>query len=236
MADCREKLSTLNDNMKKRKPESFAHLLDPAGTLTETGPSHYDPYYLDHPDLKSGKHRTVISLPCFMGSIIQYTKPTDLKKELNEQFRETHPNIDSSLKLSHIRSLKRKLLNIIQQEDLEISSLAKSYAYLEKLIIKGLVNKSNRKLYAGVCLFLATKVNEPKGMNFGALLDAIYKHLSITPKEIKDQEFTVFASLDFSLYLPRSEFLPHFERIFALLDYKNINEYLGDNPFFLTKT
>ncbi|CAG8815065.1 95_t:CDS:1, partial [Racocetra fulgida] len=46
---------------------------------------------------------------------------------------------------------------------------------------------------------------------------SLHKHLDVTTKEVTEQEFAVFAALDFELYLPTSEFMPHFERIFTTL-------------------
>jgi hypothetical protein len=173
--------------------------------------SSYDPYYLDDPELKTGKNRTVISLACYMvwctcligsgrydcfyldecefflymasnktwidqvryhlllmptqGSVIQYTRPSDLKRELNEHFRSRHPTIDPSITLSKIRKVKSDLLAISEELDLEISTAALAYAYFEKLVLKGTwkgkdgnststesspspVTKENRKLMA----------------------------------------------------------------------------------------
>jgi hypothetical protein len=83
------------------------------------------------------------------------------------------------------------LLEIGKELDLEVSSVAHAYVYFEKLVIKvigissvylclvhilivwkqNIITKKNRKLIAGCCLFLATKVNEPKGSRLQPLLD-----------------------------------------------------------------
>lgn len=99
-------------------------------------PSIYNPVDLDDPELKTGKHRTVISLPCYMGSMIQFTRPSELRNELNDQFKQKHPDIDPSITLSKLRNLKASLLEIALAEDVELSSLAKCYVFFEKLVLK----------------------------------------------------------------------------------------------------
>ena len=46
--------------------------------------------------------------------------------------------------------------------DLEASSVALAFIYLEKLIMKGFVTKANRKVVSAACLVLAAKTNDPK--------------------------------------------------------------------------
>ncbi|KAF8927498.1 CDK5 and ABL1 enzyme substrate 1 [Dissophora ornata] len=234
----------------RKKANSFAYLLTQSNALNpeQEDSSSYDPYYLDDPELKTGKNRTVISLACYMGSVIQYTRPSDLKRELNEHFRSTHPTVDPSITLSKIRKVKSDLLAISEEMDLEISTAALAYAYFEKLILKGNwkgsgystestsspVTKENRKLMACVCLLLAYKVNEPKRSpgEFTALMKQMTKHMDVSIKDIKEHEFQVFALLEFNLNLPRQEFLPHFEQILYRQDYINVQEYLGEDEFY----
>lgn len=63
-------------------------------------------------------------------------RPSDMKREMNEQFRLNHPEIPVELTLSKIRAIKLHLLEIGKQLDLEISSVAHAYVYFEKLVIK----------------------------------------------------------------------------------------------------
>ncbi len=76
----------------------------------------YDPTLLDDPELITGRHRTVMNLPCFRASIIPYVKGGVLKAELNDQFRAQHPTLPQSLTLSKIRRLKRVLLELCLDE------------------------------------------------------------------------------------------------------------------------
>ncbi|RHZ81166.1 hypothetical protein Glove_123g39 [Diversispora epigaea] len=241
------------ESERRKKAESYAHLLTPSNSLGSLEiivkvTDYYDPTYLDDPklktekqstvdsqDLKGGsKHRTVLSLSGFMGSLMHHnTRPSDLKRESNAIFRQAHPEVDPSLTLSQIRKIKAKLLTASRYEDLdlELSTVAKAYAYFEKLTLKGSVTKYNRRLIGATCLLLASKVNEPMGMSYSPLLESLHKHLELTTKEITEQEFSVFSSLDFELYLPPSEFMPHFDRIFNMLG-NNAQDYLGDNHFY----
>ncbi|RIB06968.1 hypothetical protein C2G38_2252924 [Gigaspora rosea] len=236
------------ETSKRPKAESFAYLLTPSNALDPLlEVKDYDPTYLDNPaikteiqspkdtqDFKISKHRSVLSLSGIIGLMSHSTRPSDLKRESNALFRKAHPDIDPSLTLSQIRKIKAKLLTAARHEDLdvELSTVAKAYAYFEKLILKKVVNKSNRRLIGAICLLLASKANDPIGMSYSPLLESLHKHFDVTTKEITEQEFAMFAALDFELYLPTSEFMPHFERIFTTLDYDNIQDYLGSNAFY----
>ncbi|GES92769.1 CDK5 and ABL1 enzyme substrate 2 isoform X2 [Rhizophagus clarus] len=235
-----------SETTKQRKAESFAHLLVPSNSLGSKNDGDYNPTYLDNPNLntekqpvnevqetKPTKHRNVLSLSNIMGSLIHHNnRPSDLKRESNARFRMSHPEVDQTLTLSQIRKVKLKLLTVATYEDLdlELSTVAKAYAYFEKLILKKVVNKANRRLYGSICLLLASKVNEPMGKSYLPILESLHKHLDVTIKDITDNEFSVFAHLDFELYLPMHEFMPHFERLFQTID--NKEEYLGNNPFY----
>ncbi|KAI8583246.1 hypothetical protein K450DRAFT_222682 [Umbelopsis ramanniana AG] len=228
-----------HDHQRRRPAQSFGHFLDPCGSLQpeeivqeQLLPSAYDPYFLENelysPDrIKPGgsSHGTSTQL-----------RPADVKRELNEMFRSEHPEIPVEITLSKIRAIKLHLLEVGKELDLEVSSVAHAYVYFEKLVVKNIITKKNRKLIAGCCLFLAVKVNEPKGSRLQPLLDAIDDELDIDSEEILEHEFAVFADLEFNLYVPRREFMPHFERICCELELKSIEAYLGDLNFFAADT
>ncbi|KAI8389317.1 cyclin-like protein [Blakeslea trispora] len=226
-----------NDNHKHRRAQSYAHFLVATGSLVDesqveqdSAPTAYDPFFLD--DDTYGKYGLA---PSSLGSLNNGARPSDLKREMNEQFRMNHPEIPTEMTLSKIRAIKLHLLEIGKQIDLEVSSVAHAYVFFEKLVIKNVITKKNRKLIAACCLFLATKVNEAKGTWFRPLLDSIDNELGVDEEEIHEHEFAVFADLEFNLYVPRKEFMPHFERIFQSLESKSIQEYLGHSSFYEAK-
>ncbi|RKP08162.1 hypothetical protein THASP1DRAFT_16032 [Thamnocephalis sphaerospora] len=127
--------------------------------------------------------------------------------------------------LSKIRSLKSRLLNFGIAQDLELSTIALSYVYFEKLVLARMINKANRRLVAGVCLLLAVKVNERKERRVP----------QVTAKQLREREFSIYATLGFNLYISPREFMPHLERIFAQLGRsfaKQCYMSLSDRPIY----
>jgi len=223
-----------NIQIRKKTAESYAKLLTPSHSLERKPPDNYHITILDDPTLITGKHKTIIALPYFMSSIIQYSRPSDLKKELNEQFRQLHPDLDPSLTLTQIRKVKKNIYLAAQEMDLELSSVAKAYVYFERLILKKEVNKYNRKLIGATCLFLATKVNDPKEVSYANLLKVLSKIMDVSPKEIRENEFNVFVALEFVLYVPLWDIRPHFERLVTSSEFPKVDmsEYIGDKMFY----
>lgn len=216
---------SLSKSQKLRNEYSYAHLLNPATQ------HQYDPCDLDDPELKTGKHRTVVTLPGYMVSVIQYAKASDLKNELNIQFRQKHENLDPEMTLSKIRNLKMRILRVALSQDIELSSVAKSYVFLEKLILKNFVTKIKRKVIGGVCLLLAVKINDLKDVKYSEILSSLEKWLDVSTQRILELEFPVFAELEFNLHIPQEEYMPHMDRLLALLDFNSVQDYLQGKLF-----
>ncbi|XP_041848227.1 CDK5 and ABL1 enzyme substrate 1 isoform X2 [Melanotaenia boesemani] len=173
----------------------------------------YDPNLLDDPQWPCGKHKRVLIFPSYMTTVIEYVKPFDLKKDMNETFKEKFPHI--KLTLSKIRSLKREIRKLAQDEcGYEEPTVAMAFVYFEKLVLQGKLNKQNRKLCAGACVLLAAKIGgDLKKHEVKLLIDKLEERFRVNRRELIAFEFPVLVALEFNLQLPEHEIMPHYRRL-----------------------
>ncbi|XP_029865326.1 CDK5 and ABL1 enzyme substrate 2 isoform X2 [Aquila chrysaetos chrysaetos] len=187
----------------------------PAGTDIggEAGEAaEYDPNLLDDPQWPCGKHKRVLIFASYMTTVIEYVKPSDLKKDMNETFREKFPHI--KLTLSKIRSLKREMRNLSEECNLEPVTVSMAYVYFEKLVLQGKLNKQNRKLCAGACVLLAAKISSDlRKHEVKHLIDKLEERFRFNRRDLIGFEFTVLVALELALYLPENQVLPHYRRL-----------------------
>ncbi|XP_066479947.1 CDK5 and ABL1 enzyme substrate 2 [Tiliqua scincoides] len=172
----------------------------------------YNPNLLDDPQWPCGKHKRVLIFASYMTTVIEYVKPSDLKKDMNETFKEKFPHI--KLTLSKIRSLKREMRNLSMECNLEPVTVSLAYVYFEKLVLQGKLNKQNRKLCAGACVLLAAKISSDlRKHEVKHLIDKLEERFRFNRRDLIGFELTVLVALELALYLPDNQVLPHFRRL-----------------------
>ncbi|XP_020315691.2 CDK5 and ABL1 enzyme substrate 2-like isoform X2 [Oncorhynchus kisutch] len=172
----------------------------------------YDPYLLSDPQWPCGRHKRVLIFASYMTTVIEYVKPSDLKKDMNETFKEKFPHI--KLTLSKIRSLKRDMRAVGEECSLQPVTVAMAFVYFEKLVLQGRLNKQNRKLVSAACVLLAAKISSDlKKQEVRQLIDKLEERFRINGRELIQLEFPVLVALEMGLYLPDSKVMPHYRRL-----------------------
>lgn len=202
-------------------------------SLRERGLVH-DPNYLDDPKMAHGSSRQESRGDAKRGpiifSIIQFKNKRELKEQLNEQFRDRHPQLPPSLTFSKIRNLKKSLLLGCLALDVEVSTAAYAYVCFERLCLKGIVTKTNRHLTMAVCLVLAFKFLEPLTGNssrIDSLMSFVDREWEVSRKEVFEAEFGVFVQLGFLLHLPTQHVFIVYSKLLKLI-HRSSRSYLGD--------
>ena len=188
--------------LRKKRVASHKSLLSPDA-------SEYDPLALDNPSQRTGTERVLYQLPGLMISVIPYVSPKDLKRQLNEQFRQRNEDLHPSLTLTLIRGIKRTMYQAGVEGNVDLSTIAAAYVYLEKLILAGKVVADIARLLAAACLYLAEKFNGVKLIDYHELLSVLSSHFNVAPKYIIRAEFRVMIELDFALHVDLHQVFPH---------------------------
>ncbi|KAF6721239.1 CDK5 and ABL1 enzyme substrate 2 [Oryzias melastigma] len=172
----------------------------------------YDPNLLSDPQWPCGRHKRVLIFASYVTTVIEYVKPSDLKKDMNETFREKFPHI--KLTLSKIRSLKREMRAVSEECGLQPVTIAMGFVYFEKLVLQGRLNKQNRKLVAAACVLLAAKISSDlRKPEVKQLIDKLEERFRINRRELIPLEVSVLVALEMGLYLPESKVMPHYRRL-----------------------
>lgn len=114
---------------------------------------------------------------------------------------------------------------------MELGTLALAFVYWERLILQGIITKSNRRLAIATCLVLAFKWNEPlvgaATDRLPALLQWIERVWYTSPAQVFRAEFGAFSLLNFGLHVPLAHVQSHFFRIVKSIDIPP-KTYLGE--------
>ncbi|KAJ0036254.1 hypothetical protein NQD34_004931 [Periophthalmus magnuspinnatus] len=202
-----------NRSLGNSQQKSFTPRVPSSGPQdTNLEETEYDPNLLSDPQWPCGRHKRVLIFASYVTTVIEYVKPSDLKKDMNETFREKFPHI--KLTLSKIRSLKREMRAVSEECGLQPVTIAMAFVYFEKLVLQGRLNKQNRKLVAAACVLLAAKISSDlRKPEVKQLIDKLEERFRINRRELVPLEFPVLVALEMGLYLPESKVMPHYRRL-----------------------
>ncbi len=116
--------------------------------------------------------------------------------------------------------------------DIELGTAALAFCYFERLILKGIITKTNRRLAIATSLVLAYKWNE-RGLQAGptdrlpALLQWLDRVWYASAAHIFRAEFGALSHLNFALHVPLAHAASHFFRILKDIELPPKN-YLGE--------
>ncbi|XGW19284.1 hypothetical protein V3C99_003258 [Haemonchus contortus] len=161
----------------------------------------YDPSMLD--DILSASRTMSV------GKV--FASPQAMKATLNETFAEMFPNVQ--LTYSKLRSIKRDMWIIAQECDVDEYTVAHAFIYYERIVIKGMISKYNRKLVAGVALLVAVKLNDYKKPDIVKVLECTEEKLRISRREMLSFELPLCSALQFDLFPPAHHVEPHLHKI-----------------------
>eukprot|EP00467_Chlorarachnion_reptans_P001476 CAMPEP_0114517882 /NCGR_PEP_ID=MMETSP0109-20121206/18141_1 /TAXON_ID=29199 /ORGANISM="Chlorarachnion reptans, Strain CCCM449" /LENGTH=530 /DNA_ID=CAMNT_0001698453 /DNA_START=153 /DNA_END=1745 /DNA_ORIENTATION=+ len=224
--------SAANEREASRRGVSYAHLID-----EET--ERYDPFFLCG-NFKLKRHRAVMKIPGIVSSVVSYVKEKERRRELNELFQARHGDwlTTTKMSLSKCRKIKSLLLEIALDLDLEISTAALAYAYFERLVLRNVVSKYNRKVAAGAALLLAFKYNEnlelagevtgfrtmrtKKKGRLEKLVDLVESKFHVKRNELLRTELGALVHLKFDLSVQPDTMLLLFEGMLAAAPYDDL--------------
>jgi hypothetical protein len=195
----------------------------------------YNPAALDDPtvfDAEGGSLR--YEREGYVMSILAFRPAAAARAALNAQFARAHPWLDfgpgASLTLTQIRALKARALDAWWARGWEVSTLAIAIVSFERLVLKRLVSKGNRRLAFAACALLAFKMNEAReagaGLTTRDVLTELEARFGVPRRAIVAAEFPVFVHLGFALHVPPATAAPHLERLLAAKR-STPAEYLG---------
>eukprot|EP00347_Sterkiella_histriomuscorum_P010963 403374268 len=214
----------------------------------------FQPLFLDDTKLGQGKNKHVVSLPSYKMAMLPFVNPQRKKDELNRMFQKTHPKISKNLSLSKIRKLKLNMIEMfLHPEDsnidqrkikklndiylTEIYSIAQGWVLFEKLIYKGLVKKSNRKIMAAICLLIALKNNQIYGgyksneKTFAKFKQNLIEFIEKRPRQSYIYyELKILSKLNFYISVPLKIILQQIESILTTID-TSLSDYLGEEAY-----
>ncbi|KRZ86519.1 CDK5 and ABL1 enzyme substrate 1 [Trichinella sp. T8] len=170
-----------------------------------------DRVFLDDTPFRSSVFKTTLTFASYLTSIMDIFDPAEAKRESNSMFQRKYPDIQ--LTYSKYTSLRREMKSVMLAHDGDLVVLAQAYCYFDQIVLKLLVDKTNRKLVAAGCLLLAAKINDYKGNQLKIIIESIEERFRVSRKDLFKYELPLASALEFELNLPALYVEAHYQKL-----------------------
>ncbi|KRX79503.1 CDK5 and ABL1 enzyme substrate 1 [Trichinella sp. T6] len=170
-----------------------------------------DRVFLDDTPFRSSVFKTTLTFASYLTSIMDIFDPAEAKRESNSMFQRKYPDIQ--LTYSKYTSLRREMKSVMLAHDGDLVVLAQAYCYFDQIVLKLLVDKTNRKLVAAGCLLLAAKINDYKGNQLKIIIESIEERFRVSRKDLFKYELPLASALEFELNLPALYVKAHYQKL-----------------------
>ncbi|KRX95242.1 CDK5 and ABL1 enzyme substrate 1 [Trichinella pseudospiralis] len=170
-----------------------------------------DRVFLDDTPFRSSVFKTTLTFASYLTSIMDIFDPAEAKRESNSMFQQKYPDI--KLTYSKYTSLRREMKSVMLAHDGDLVVLAQAYCYFDQIVLKLLVDKTNRKLVAAGCLLLAAKINDYKGNQLKVIIENIEDRFRLSRKDLFKYELPLASALEFELNLPALYVEAHYQKL-----------------------
>lgn len=171
----------------------------------------YDPNLIAFFETENAFRKISLKFSGYVSTLLSFASEEEKKRLLNEKFRSHYPHVHVSY--TKIKSIKLEMLRIAECCDLDDVVVAHAYVFYERVVLKGMVDKANRKLVAGAALLVAAKITDFGSLRLPNVVDRIETSFRVSRKELLQLEIPLCVALDFNLQVPEYQLLPHFQRI-----------------------
>ena len=183
----------------------------------------YNPLALDDPNFAAGVDSDASDHEGITGFVNYLLHPSAMAADsahrdlANRTWARHHPEAAAQgLSLTKLRGMKRRIMETVEQLDLDLSTAAIAFMYLENLIRRGAVTKHNRRAIAGVCLVLAAKINEPKEQELAMVIRTVAQDMEVSEAEIRARELAVYVALEFQVFCRVDDIQVHLQRALSM--------------------
>jgi len=181
---------------------------------------------IENPAFKYSKHRTVISLPGYRGSIIGYVDENTKQIDRDKLFRKHFDFLDKSMTLTRIHKYRRYMVSIVLEIEAEVAIAAIACIIIEKLILRNVLSQPNLPTAVACALVLAAKFIDVDHGILLKLFTKIHRVLNVKKAQILQWEFTIFSELGFDVHYDNFDIYIQVERLLRMMEIP-LDEYLS---------